>query len=128
LILLVEDEAALRTLLCENLRSSGYRVVSASNLDEAVKAVKANGTDISALVTDFVLRGGTGHQVAEAIRADLPCVEVVYMSGYTFDQIEEDELLRQAASFIQKPFAHDELLSLLSKLIGGMDACRTAFP
>lgn len=126
LILLVEDESALRTLLCENLRASGYRVVSASNLEEAIDAVRQNGADIAALVTDFILRGSTGRQVAEAIRRDVPGVKIVYMSGHTFDQIKEDELLRDAAFFIQKPFTHDELLEVLSKLLRGAGPCAEA--
>ncbi len=103
-ILLVEDEQSLRQVSADYLASKGYRVLQADNGTDAVKISEEHEGVIDALVTDMVMPGLGGRNVAELIQAQRPSIRVIFVSGYTDRSITE-ELLDNDAIFLQKPFS-----------------------
>jgi signal transduction histidine kinase len=103
-ILLVEDDAALRGLVVRLLRESGYRVITAANGDEALALSAREVGAVDLVMVDVVMPGMNGRELAERISAIRPGVKVLYMSGYTDDEL----LLRGVSdlhrSFLAKPF------------------------
>lgn len=110
-ILLVEDADWVRKLARQVLERAGYRVVEASNADEAIRIVETshNGTKVDLVLTDVIMPGMSGNDMSKhllAMRAGLP---VLYMSGYTDDAIVQHGVLEPGINFIQKPFSPDAL-------------------
>src|SRR5262249_32856178 len=100
-VLLVEDEADVRTLTCEFLKSAGYQVLTAADGEEGLETGKRFGEEIDILVTDVVMPRLRGPELAKRLRHLLPNLKVVYMSGYTEEFSEAPNLL-QGAYFLQK--------------------------
>jgi two-component system, cell cycle sensor histidine kinase and response regulator CckA len=105
-VLVVDDEPALLDVTSRVLRSHGYVTVTAGGYDEAVAAASSQEVDL--LLTDSVLPGSSGAALAEQVRALVPGVRVLHMSGYTpgrgnFAPVAE-------ADFVQKPFSSGVLL------------------
>jgi two-component system cell cycle sensor histidine kinase/response regulator CckA len=98
--LVVEDERPVRDLLATVLRREGFTVLSAATAEEAVELEQAHPIDC--LLTDVILPGMSGPDLARAIRERSPSVKVVFMSGYTGSLLTEGDMAE--AEFIQKPF------------------------
>jgi two-component system cell cycle sensor histidine kinase/response regulator CckA len=109
-ILLVEDEDLLRTLAKRVLVSCGYRVFDAASPSEAIAVVRRRPA-IDLLVTDVVMPGRSGVELAQQLRAMVPGLKVLYMSGYTFDSIMHQGVLPSDVEFLQKPFTAQLLTS-----------------
>jgi nitrogen-specific signal transduction histidine kinase/ActR/RegA family two-component response regulator len=103
-ILLVEDEPAVRELTCMVLSERGYSVIEAQNAGDAVRLAKKHGAQIHLLLTDVVMPGMSGHDLAKRLTAQHPNLRVLYMSGYTYNIFAENEALEGGLSFLQKPF------------------------
>jgi two-component system, cell cycle sensor histidine kinase and response regulator CckA len=103
-ILLVEDEEAVRTMALHALQSSGYAVLDAENGEQALSAVQAFGVPIRLLVTDVVMPGIDGRELAERLMVVQPSVRVLYTSGYTDDEIVRRGVATQSIHFLPKPF------------------------
>jgi two-component system, cell cycle sensor histidine kinase and response regulator CckA len=106
-VLLVEDEDAVRALVRETLRRYGYEVTDAADADEARDALESLRPDI--LVTDIVMPGLGGHELATLVRERHPTVAVLYMSGYSDDAIVRSTLADPRSVFLQKPFGAETL-------------------
>ena len=108
-ILVVEDDADLRTMAFALLRSLGYEVLEAAGGEAALRILQTR-TNISLMLTDVVLAGGmNGRQLAERVATVLPHIRVLYMSGYTENAILHHGRLDQGVNFLQKPFSKSEL-------------------
>jgi CheY-like chemotaxis protein len=117
-ILLVEDEEMVRGLICEALRREGYRVVACSNAAEGIEASKRHGEQIDLLLTDVVMPGMNGPEMALRIQKTLPHLRVVFMSGYT-DRAPVGEGEADAPiEYLQKPFTLKTLTQKLAKVLG----------
>jgi hypothetical protein len=116
-ILLVEDDAPVRELVRMMLTKKGYDVLCAADGEEAITTAGEHRGTIDLLVTDVVLPGLNGREVAERLRATRPDVTVLYMSGYTDDAILRRGVLTQRSSLIQKPFSAGDLTSRVSELL-----------
>jgi DNA-binding response OmpR family regulator len=116
-ILLVEDDAPVRELVRMMLTKKGYDVLCASDGEQALTMAGGHRGKIELLVTDVVLPGLNGREVAEQLRATRPDVTVLYMSGYTDDAILRRGVLTQRSSLIQKPFSAGELTNRVSELL-----------
>ncbi len=103
-ILLVEDEASLRSFVRECLEASGYAVLEPLNAIEACDVADRHAGAIHLLVTDVVMPGMSGRDVAERAATSRPEMKVLYMSGYTDDAILRHGILDDGAAFLQKPF------------------------
>lgn len=108
-ILLVEDEKALRETTQEFLEASGYTVLQAGNADEALTLANNNG-HIHLLLTDVVMPGKSGRQLAEQLTANAPKLRVLYMTGYTDDMVVQHGVLQEGVALVQKPFTRAGLL------------------
>jgi len=103
-ILLVEDEPAVRELTRMVLSKRGYSVLEALNPADAERLAGSHGTEIHLLLTDVVMPGMSGHELAKRLTARHRNLRVLYMSGYTHNVIAEDGTLEEGLSFLQKPF------------------------
>jgi PAS domain S-box-containing protein len=103
-VLLVEDEAGVRSLARLALQSNGYAVLEAADADAAVGLCQAHAGPIDLLVTDVVMPRVSGRQLADRVAALRPGVKVLFLSGYTDDAIVRHGVLETAKAFLQKPF------------------------
>jgi len=109
-ILLVEDEPELRELARMVLTGRGYSVIEAGNPDDAERHAQNHGSNIQLLLTDVVMPGIGGRELARRITSRHPNIRVLYMSGYTNNVIAEDGMLEAGLSFLQKPFTPQHLV------------------
>jgi two-component system, cell cycle sensor histidine kinase and response regulator CckA len=115
-VLLVEDEESVRQLVSETLESKGYRVMQAENGRAALDIVTSHPGTIDLLITDVVMPGMSGHQLAEQLRKDRPQLKVLYLSGYTEEALVDGNLDRGKA-FLQKPFTLQTLLRKVREVL-----------
>jgi len=122
-ILLAEDEAAVRMLTRHVLTARGYTVLEAARGDEAVRLAKAHGGRIDLLITDMVMPVMGGGELAEEIRALMPGIKVMLMSGYTGDALTRHGGVALDDCFLRKPFSVRALASKVRALLddGGKD-------
>lgn len=116
-ILLVEDEAPVREVLFRMLEGEGYDVLRAPRPDDAVKIAQEHQGEIALLVTDMVLPGRNGKDVAEQIKALRPSIEILFISGYPGEAILVEPLRRSGAMFLHKPFPKKLFLDTVRDLL-----------
>jgi signal transduction histidine kinase/ActR/RegA family two-component response regulator len=108
-ILVLEDEARVRKLVCEVLAGRGYQVLEAVRGEEAIRMAAEHHGSVHLLLTDVVMPEMSGPQVLEQIRARHPNMKVLFMSGYTDEAMVHHGILDSGAPFLQKPFLPDAL-------------------
>ena len=108
-ILVVEDESAVRALCEKLLKSLNYRVTVAENGEAAVAALERRGLKPDLLITDLVMPGMNGRELATRIRQHRPGLKVLYMSGYTDRTVDDQGILNAGTLFLQKPFTLSSL-------------------
>jgi CheY-like chemotaxis protein len=102
-VLLVEDEQALRDLTKLLLERQGYKVLAAENAAEALRLFEWN-PQIAALLTDVVMPGRSGPELARQLTERRPGFKVIFMSGYTDEAIVQHGVLKPGVAFLHKPF------------------------
>ena len=118
-ILLAEDEKGVRELAREYLETSGYTVIVAENGRTAIELASKHSGPIHLLMTDVVMPGMGGPEVAERIRALRPEIKVLFMSGYTDQAIMHQGVLQAGAVLLQKPFTLATLATKLREMLVG---------
>ena len=108
-VLVVEDEAAVLTLSRRALEAQGYVVLAASDPAAALRVVERHGGMIHLLLTDVVMPGLSGRELADRLTAQRPGIRVLYMSGYPGDAVVQHGTLPSGSAFLQKPFSPDGL-------------------
>lgn len=121
-VLLVEDDAQVRRLIARGLADAGYTVLQAGDGLEAVQLAETGHAKVDLLVTDVVLPKMTGDVVADRLREALPDLRVLFMSGYTDDEIVGRGVLQSDAAFIQKPHTCAALLAKVREVLDGRAA------
>ena len=117
-VLLVEDEEMVRRLARRILQASGYRLLEASNGEEAFRLVQEQkGKPIHLMVTDVVMPGMNGRELADCLESLKPEMRVLYMSGYTDDAIVRHGILQKKVNYIQKPFTYEEFASKVREVL-----------
>ncbi len=118
-ILLVEDAAPVRNLAQRVLEGYGYTVLEAGTLAEAEAISRDRAAPIALLLTDVVLPGGTGRDLADQVCKARPGVRVLYMSGYTDDTIVNHGVLEEGVAYLQKPFTPEALARKVRDVLDG---------
>jgi two-component system, cell cycle sensor histidine kinase and response regulator CckA len=116
-ILLVEDDRAVRKMAAEVLRNTGYQVVVAPSGPEALRLAGEHLGRVHLLLTDVVMPGMTGPELADQFAIHFPRVTVLYMSGYTDDALGNHGLRGQSRRVLQKPFTHEELVRHVRRVL-----------
>jgi PAS domain S-box-containing protein len=116
-VLLAEDDPSVRAIVAEVLTQKGYRVLRAPDGQAALEMAHGHPEEISLLVTDIVMPGMTGRELAEALSAERPALRVLYMSGYTDDAVVRHGVLTEGMPYLQKPFAPRALASKVREVL-----------
>jgi two-component system, cell cycle sensor histidine kinase and response regulator CckA len=109
-ILLVEDDEAMRSLAHTCLKRNGYRVLSMRNGNAAADAVDRYDGPIHLLLTDVIMPGINGRELADTLNARRPGLRVLYMSGYTANVVQKYNV-ESGTHLLEKPFTVDALLN-----------------
>jgi CheY-like chemotaxis protein len=113
----VEDEAAVRSMVRRSLEGAGLTVLEAENGRQALELVATHAETPKLVLTDIIMPGLNGRELSEALALTQPGVPVLFMSGYTGDDVLARSLLPPTAPFIQKPFAPEELVARVRSLL-----------
>jgi two-component system cell cycle sensor histidine kinase/response regulator CckA len=116
-ILVVDDEASIRYLVCDTLQSLGYTMIEAADGEAALAICKTAGLTIDLLLTDVIMPGMGGKELADAVRAIQPDVKVLFMSGYTDEVIAHQGVLEPGRLFINKPLMPSILTRKIRKIL-----------
>ncbi len=109
-VLVVEDEEGVRSLMCDVLRRSGYEVLAATSPQEALEMSRNAGGEIDLLITDVIMPGMNGRELARQMMAKRQGLSVLYVSGYTENMTLRHGVLDADVNFLQKPFPLERLL------------------
>ena len=112
-VLLVEDEESVRQLVRETLEAKGYTVMEAENGDDAIEIAQQHAGAIQILITDVVMPGMSGRELAKRLTSSCSSMRVLYLSGYTEDAIVHQGEAAPGTAFLQKPFT----LQVLSRKV-----------
>jgi DNA-binding response OmpR family regulator len=125
-ILLVEDDSQLRQLGSSVLGHCGYRVLVAGGPEEGLAICRSNRRDIRLLITDVIMPGMNGRQLADEILQISPNVRVLYISGYTNNAILHYGVLDAGLWFLPKPFTLSALIAKVREVLDSSTAARPA--
>jgi CheY-like chemotaxis protein len=118
-ILVVEDQPEVRDFACGVLRTLGYRVLDAGGGPEAIRVAEAATEPIHLLLTDVIMPGMTGRDVAERLQLRDQRMRVLYMSGYSNDVVLDRGVLQVGVGYMAKPFTPDELANKVRRALDG---------
>jgi len=116
-VLLVEDDLSLLGLSSRMLEHLGYQVLSANSAEEALALASSHAAEIRLLLTDVIMPGMNGRELAERLKIVVPGLRCLFMSGYTADVIAHHGVLEKDVHFIQKPFTKNDLARKLREAI-----------
>jgi two-component system sensor histidine kinase EvgS len=116
-ILVAEDEASVRELICSLLQEEGYRVLSAVDGQEAFELSLVDGPTVDLLLTDVIMPRMNGRELADRLSARMPGLSVLFMSGYTDDAIGHHGVMDEEIPFLPKPFSPDKLLRKIREVL-----------
>ncbi|MES2177676.1 MAG: ATP-binding protein [Gemmatimonadota bacterium] len=121
-ILVVEDEANIRVMASRALRQLGYEVLEAVSGAEALTLWETEGDRIDLVLTDMVMPGGvSGADLSARLRAAKPELEVILMSGYSVDLVDDAEAITRERHFLSKPFTIAAMSDCIRAALDGMD-------
>jgi len=118
-VLLIDDEDIVRRLGERALRSSGYTVLAAANGLDARKAIERHGKAVDLVITDVVMPGMSGRDIAREIAGKLMSRRTLYISGYTDDAIIRHGVLETGLAFLYKPFRPASFLRKVREVLDG---------
>jgi CheY-like chemotaxis protein len=119
-ILLAEDEPALRAFARRILATAGYRVLTAGDGFHAMELASQQNQAIDLLITDMVMPGMSGKDLAQRLVQLRSNVKVLYVSGYSRDIVGQSEFASEAFAFLQKPFTAQTLLTKVHEVLGNV--------
>jgi PAS domain S-box-containing protein len=119
LVLVVEDEPAIRELVRRTLEGAGLVVIEAENGRQALDIFALGGEPPKLVLSDVIMPVLNGRELSDALADTHPNLPILFMSGYTGEDVLARSLLPETAPFIQKPFAPEELLSRVRRMLAG---------
>jgi PAS domain S-box-containing protein len=117
-VLVVEDQDEVRRLTVLILKSLGYKVLQAAHAEEALRVAEGFDGTIRLMLTDVIMPGMNGRQLAERMATLRPETKVVFMSGYTDRIMSPDGVLDKSVAYLQKPFTPEELNERVQQVLG----------
>ena len=121
-ILVVEDEAAVRKIAVSVLASRGYKVLEAGSAADGLDLAEKHPGRIDLLLTDVIMPGVSGHEMAERLVARRPELKVLFMSGYVDDAIASHGVLEPGIHFLKKPFTPSSLAREVREVLDGLSS------
>ena len=118
-MLLVEDEPEVRRLVEKLLGLRGYTVLSAGSPTDAIALARRHEAPIELLLTDVIMPGMNGRELARTLAETRPKMKVLYMSGYTDAAISQQGILAPGTAFLSKPFTPDVLARKVREVLDG---------
>ncbi|MEI7527558.1 MAG: response regulator, partial [Elusimicrobiota bacterium] len=118
-VLLVEDEEVIRRLGERALTGAGYTVLAAADGREALKALEQRGQPVDLLLTDVVMPGMNGRELAQEVALRKMAPRTLFVSGYTDDAIVRLGMLQPGLAFLHKPFSPEALLRKMREVLDG---------
>ena len=116
-ILLVEDETFVRSVTCEVLQAAGYRVLSAMDAVEAMNLFHQSWLQVGLVLTDMVMPGRSGGELAIELRKVCPKVKIIFTSGYPEDPVPARGLSKQGTYYLPKPFSAYSLARMVRQVL-----------
>ena len=116
-VLIVEDEPAVRRLTRRFLEASGYKVVEASDVGDAIRRAQDSPEAIDLLLTDVIMPELSGPELANRLRILVPSLKVLYMSGYPGEFIAQHGLSNTEMDYLQKPFTQEALTGKMREVL-----------
>jgi PAS domain S-box-containing protein len=116
-VLVVEDEEVVRDLTERILVAEGYHCLTAANGPEALAMLERNGTPVDLLITDIVMPGMGGGELARVVRQRYPRARVLFTSGFTDDEVVRRGLMDVGQPFMEKPWSADQMLYRVRELL-----------
>jgi two-component system cell cycle sensor histidine kinase/response regulator CckA len=113
----LEDEEVVRDLVCAVLRDAGYRVLCAAAPSEALEMARRHAGRIELLVSDVILPEMHGPVIARLLNEVKPDMKVLFVSGYSENDISEQGVLEPGVDVLQKPFSQQELLLKIDAML-----------
>jgi CheY-like chemotaxis protein len=120
-LLLAEDEEQLRDLAARVLEDLGYRVLKACDGEDALRVLRGEAGPVPLLVTDVVMPGMSGLDLADRVCAERPETRVLYISGYTDDAVVRLGALGPGRAYLQKPFSPEALALRVREVLDAAD-------
>ena len=114
---MVDDDAGVRTLTRRLLERAGFKVMVAADGLQALDVVAAHGDQIDLVLTDVVMPGMSGRDLAEALWRKRPDTRVLFMSGYTEEAISRHGVLARGTHLISKPYSATELTAKVRQVL-----------
>jgi two-component system, cell cycle sensor histidine kinase and response regulator CckA len=116
-VLVVEDEATVRTPLCRNLRKAGYFVLEASNGEHALAVMQEYHAPVHLVITDVHMPEMEGAELVQLLRDWYPQLRVLFISGYSRDYLESRVGKVDGSAFLAKPFTMEALRGRVRELL-----------
>ncbi|HXK18998.1 MAG TPA: response regulator [Polyangiaceae bacterium] len=116
-VLVVDDEPTLRSVIRRSLLRDGYRVLVAEDGERALSLAKSHGASIDLLITDVVMPGLTGLELAQRLRLERPALGVLFISGFTFEEAVPAADLQAGMAYLPKPFDTKVLSAKVRELL-----------
>jgi PAS domain S-box-containing protein len=117
MLLVIDDEAPVRTALRRMLALQGYRIVEAQSGRDALALFQEHGDAIALVLTDVFMPEMNGPEIAARLHEQRPSLPVIFMSGYTASEIVRRGLMREETRFLQKPFNRPQLVDLVAEML-----------
>ena len=118
-ILVIEDDDPVREMLRITLERSGFRVLAANGGNEALDLCESSSTPVDLVLTDVVMPGTSGTDLAGYLALRYPWMRTVRMSGFTEAMLSASGMRRDDSPFLQKPFCKEELLATVRGALAG---------
>lgn len=126
-ILVVDDEVSLRRLLVRQLRSEGYTVLEAGYGLEALEVARNSSEPIDLVLSDIVMPGMIGTELAQRLLAEHPGIQVVLMSAHVVDELARPDR-RGNVPVLRKPFEGGKMLAVVQLMLNAPPSCSEALP
>ncbi len=114
----MEDQQQLRKMVARVLRGFGYQVLEAADPEDALLQSEGYAGPIHLLLTDVVMPGMAGPELADRMKPSRPAMEVVFMSGYSEGTRLNDQVLQSSGDYLAKPFSPEGLASKVREVLG----------